>query len=334
MPGVPLTATYFRSFLLRDTGNLILRVWPIWHVNLGYPDNRQTGIVRAKAYSSNKELFAVMFSNYNLFGSGFLPLLALDEGMIQDLALMTQDRQRAYVSQLNRTSLLRAWEANKRHLQAISNPKALTNYGLRKEVTFSLAPILMMLADGFFDPDRNPHTDSLSRAVPHHPQAGEHYPFWAVPTRDINALIFTQAARLVVPLDHLFQEATLTSPDQDTPRNPAESSIRRILSLYTAQLFCRLLIHNFSSERELNYDKWIWLSLWRVRARGRSLKERRGLGLEAPLNASGMLWIPRTQFDWRRGHLALGILVQLYIPRNPLQTRLASQANIQALTTT
>ncbi|KID95145.1 hypothetical protein MAJ_08876, partial [Metarhizium majus ARSEF 297] len=37
--------------------------------------------------------------------------------------------------------------------------------------------------------------------------------------------------------------------------------------------------------------------------------------------------------DWRRGHLALSTLVELYIPRSPLQAPLASQANIRALTT-
>lgn len=83
----------------------------------------------------------------------------------------------------------------------------------------------------------------------------------------------------------------------------------------------------------MNYDKWMWLSRWRVRAKGRSFNERRGLGLEAPIKASGMLWIPRSHFEWQEGHLALETLIELYIPRNPLQTRLASQTNVQALST-
>lgn len=82
MPGASLTATYSRSFLLRDTGNLTLRVWSTREAKPSHPDNRQTGIVHAKAYSANKELFAVMYSSYNIFALGFLPLLALNEGMI------------------------------------------------------------------------------------------------------------------------------------------------------------------------------------------------------------------------------------------------------------
>ncbi|KAJ9419115.1 hypothetical protein QL093DRAFT_2354322 [Fusarium oxysporum] len=36
--------------------------------------------------------------------------------------------------------------------------------------------------------------------------------------------------------------------------------------------------------------------------------------------------------DWQRGHLALDVLVGLYIPRTPLHPRLASQVNVQTLT--
>ncbi|KAH6867272.1 hypothetical protein B0T10DRAFT_534293 [Thelonectria olida] len=46
-----------------------------------------------------------------------------------------------------------------------------------------------------------------------------------------------------------------------------------------------------------------------------------------------MLWIPCDLIDWRRGHLSLETLVDLYIPRSPLQARLAHQTNVQFLTT-
>lgn len=36
------------------------------------------------------------------------------------------------------SSYCKAWEANKRHLDAMSGPKALANYGVRKEVTLLL----------------------------------------------------------------------------------------------------------------------------------------------------------------------------------------------------
>ncbi|KJZ70003.1 hypothetical protein HIM_10614 [Hirsutella minnesotensis 3608] len=331
-PDTLLADTHYRSFLLRDTGNLTSTVRRTKTPNVGHPASRQTGVARAKAYASNKELFSVMFSNYGLFSSGFLPLLALDEDMMRDLASVTKERECGYETRLNRRSLHKAWEANKRHLKAISDPQALTNYGLRKEMTLRLDTVLTMWSRGAFDPAQNPHTGSVSCVLGTQAGVNEpHYPFWVVPTRDINALIFTQAARLVLPLDHLFKEAS-PSPSSAL-HNPAEGPIRRILAFYTAQLFCRLLVHSLSSQRAVNYDKWMFLSRWRARAKGRTFHERRGLGLEAPIKASGMLWMPRGVLDWQGGHLALERLIELYIPRNPLQTRLASQNNIQALTT-
>jgi hypothetical protein len=47
-----------------------------------------------------------MFSDYQLFSSGFLPLLAFNKGMLKDLAVTDQSRQHAFVSQLNRSRLL------------------------------------------------------------------------------------------------------------------------------------------------------------------------------------------------------------------------------------
>ncbi|KAI5456256.1 hypothetical protein BGZ63DRAFT_435853, partial [Mariannaea sp. PMI_226] len=333
-PDTTLQATYFRSFLLRDAGTYTSKVKPTRTANLGHSESRQLGIPRAKAYNCNKEIYSVIYNDYYLFSSPSLPYLALQDNLIQDLSTMSRDRQRAHVVQLNRASLFQAWEANKRHLRAISDPQALTNYGIRKEVTFRLDTILTMFNRGFFHPDQSPCTGPITRVIPLCPKPQTHYPLWVIPTKTINTFIFTQAARLVLPLDHLFQEATsLNTVGQPIVHNPAESSVRQILALYTAQLFCRLLIHALSSERELNYDKWIWNSVWRVRSKGGTMMERRGLGLEGPIAASGMSWIPPTQFDWGRGHIALETLVQLYIPRSPLQSRVASQTNIQSLTT-
>ncbi|KAK8912617.1 hypothetical protein VCV18_012296 [Metarhizium anisopliae] len=113
-----------------------------------------------------------------------------------------------------------------------------------------------------------------------------------------------------------------------------ELFVRRLFALYTAQLLCRLVVYNFSSERDYNFDKWIWLSTWNTEKSRGEFWERRGRGLEAPIKASGMLWIPRDLIDWRRGHVALATLIDLYIPRSPLQSRLTSQKNIQGLSTT
>lgn len=93
-----------------------------------------------------------------------------------------------------------------------------------------------------------------------------------------------------MPLDHLFKEAS-PSPSS-VLHNPADGPIRRILAFYTAQLLCRLLVHSLSSQRPVYYDKWLWLSRWRAKAKRGAYYERLGLGLDVPIKASGMLWMP------------------------------------------
>lgn len=46
-----------------------------------------------------------------------------------------------------------------------------------------------------------------------------------------------------------------------------------------------------------------------------------------------MLWVPAETIDWYNGHISLDVLVDIYIPRSPLQSRLVSQSNVQTLTT-
>lgn len=336
VPEAPLDAKYYRSFLLRDAGTYYAKARPSRVPNPGHPDARSPGIIRAKAYNCSKDLFGVMFSNYQLFSSGHLPLLAFDEGMLKDLAGMDQNRQRAFVPQLNRSHLLHAWDANKRHLRAISSLRRHPNFGIRKEVTFRLDVILAMWADGALEPDRSPYTGTMSWDVPLDAGAGElHHPFWIVPTKVFTSFVSTQAARWILPLDHIFQEVTRKEGEQPSS---SPDPIRQILAFYTAQLLCRLLIYALDDEEEeQNFDNWIWRSVWTVRTRGRgggSDKERRGLGLGAPIDASGMLWIPHGHIDWQRGHISLEVLVNLYMSRSPLQAKLAHQPNVQALTTT
>ena len=344
VPEAPLDAKHYRSFLLRDAGTYYAKARPSRASNPGHPDARSPGIIRAKAYNCSKDLFGVMFSNYQLFSSGHLPLLAFDDGMLKDLAGMDQNRQRAFVPQLNRSHILLAWDANKRHLRAISSLRRHPNFGVRKEVTFRLDVVLAMWADGALEPSRSPHTGPMAWDVPLDDDgdgdddaraSGMHCPFWVIPTKVVTSFVSTQAARLILPLDHIFQEATRKEGEQ-----PSSSTdpVRQILAFYTAQLFCRLLIYALDDEEEeQNFDNWIWRSVWTVRTRGRgegSVKERRGLGLGAHINASGMLWIPRGHIDWQRGHISLEVLVNLYMSRSPLQARLAHQPNVQALTTT
>jgi hypothetical protein len=118
--------------------------------------------------------------------------------------------------------------------------------------------------------------------------------------------------------------------------NKGELSVRLVLSLYTAQLFCRLLIYTLNDEEHAPYDNWIWLKEWVVRDRSaphRFRLRRQGLGLDRSITTSGMLWIPLEAMDWCKGHISLHRLVDIYIPRSPLQSYLISQSNIQSVTT-
>ncbi|KAG7402408.1 hypothetical protein Forpe1208_v001976 [Fusarium oxysporum f. sp. rapae] len=349
-PDAPLEATYYRPHLLRDVGGYYMKSKSTRKSNPGHPEARSPGVIRAKAYNCSKELFGVMFSDYQLFSSGFLPLLAFDEVMLKDLAATDQSRQRAFVSQLNRSRLLDAWDANKRHMRAISSLKRHSNFGVRKEVTLRLDVILAMWASGRLEPDQSPHTgpmcwevtldpppppSSSSSSSSSRPIIGEqqHWPFWVIPTKMLTAFVSAQAARFILPLDHIFSEITMASSAAHLTSSPDPA--RQILSLYTAQLFCRLLIHAVSSERQYNFDNWIWKPTWQVKCRsprsGSRRKERRGLGLDNSIRSSGTLWIPDSHFDWQRGHISLELLVNIYMSRSPLQAKLAHRANIQTL---
>ncbi|KAI8654221.1 hypothetical protein NCS56_01378800 [Fusarium sp. Ph1] len=149
-PATPLAASHFRSFLLRDIGTYHSRIKATGAVTPGCPRSREPAVIRAKAYNCNKELFSVMYSNYRLFGSGYLPLLAFDDEMIDDLSSSSQSRERGTRTQLSRAAILKAWNANKRYLRSVSDPKMLSNYGVRKEVTLRFDIILMMWANGYF----------------------------------------------------------------------------------------------------------------------------------------------------------------------------------------
>ncbi|KAG6998295.1 hypothetical protein FocnCong_v013533 [Fusarium oxysporum f. sp. conglutinans] len=186
--------------------------------------------------------------------------------MLKDLAATDQSRQRAFVSQLSRSRILDAWDANKRHMRAVSSLKRQSDFGIRKEVTLRLDVILAMWVGGRLEPNQSPHTGpmcwevplapppppssslSSSPSSPSPPIVGEeqHWPFWVIPTQMLTAFVSAQAARFILPLDHIFSEVTTaSSADRSTsPPDPA----RQMLAFYTAQLFCRLLIHAVSSQ--------------------------------------------------------------------------------------
>ncbi|OAQ58078.2 hypothetical protein VFPPC_11392 [Pochonia chlamydosporia 170] len=338
VPGSPLASTYFRSYLLRDASTYKANAKSTGTSNPGHPDTHCPGIIRAKAYDSIKETFAVMYSDYRIFGSGYLPLLAFTDEMIQDLWSMSRHNEAANTSQINRRSLRRAWEANKRHLKAVCEAKILPSYGARKEVTFCLGPILTMLCRGYFNPELNSHIGKVHKKLSLDTNDGTHCPFWVVPTKDIRALILTQAARFILPLDHLFQQPLINPPRDYNIEDTLEVSVQLVLAYYLAQLLCRLLTYSLSSEQQLPFDNWIWKSKWTVGDKQLNQRakivERQGLGLDEVVKSSGMLWIPQACLDWAGGHIALDILAHLYIPRSPLHPRIAAQSNIRLLSAT
>ncbi|KAI8396515.1 hypothetical protein FOFC_21063 [Fusarium oxysporum] len=271
VPESPPDATYYRSFLFRDASTYQSKSKPTRTSNPGNPYSVEPGIIRAKAYNCIKEMFAVMHSDYHIFGSGFLPLLSLSDEMIDDFWTSSHNCQQAPTTQISRSSLLRSWEANKRHLRSILQANILADYGVCKEITFRLETILVMWDRCYFDPEMNPHVGQISRRVSLASDDSEHSPFWILPTQDLKALILTQAARLVLPLDHLFDQALAQQSVETSNTNKGEVSVQLILSLYTAQLLCRLLIHTLNENESIAYDDWIWLNEWVEIARAYNL---------------------------------------------------------------
>ncbi|KAG7403119.1 hypothetical protein Forpi1262_v018776 [Fusarium oxysporum f. sp. raphani] len=185
-PTSPMNAQTFQRFMLRDLGDYQVKAKRTRASNPGHPDERKPGIIRAKAYSCHKEVFAVMFSEYELFGSGLLPLLALNQSMISDLSSADQGRHQAPTFHVHRNALSKAWDANKRHIKAAMDARNSTNYGIRKEMTFRLDVILTMWHDGYFEPSQNPHMAQGSLEISPTSTGTNHQPFWVISTKDIN----------------------------------------------------------------------------------------------------------------------------------------------------
>ncbi|RKK74457.1 hypothetical protein BFJ71_g17270 [Fusarium oxysporum] len=169
----------------------------------------------------------------------------------------------------------------------------LSSYGIRKEVTLRFDIILVMWASGCFQATHENSIGPLDQTAPLEDELDvRHLPFWTIPTKDINAIIFAQAARFVLPLDHLFFQAGTGLSEQRAQSDLAQC---------------------FVGEKMLSYDQWIWLARWTVPSKSsrhrEELIERQGLGLENVVKTSGMLWIPPNKMDWQRGHLALDVLL-------------------------
>jgi hypothetical protein len=119
--------------------------------NLGRADERKPGIIRAKEYSCHEEVFAVVFSEDELFGSWLLPFPALNQSMISNLSSADQGRHEAPAFHVYRNTLSKAWNDNKRHLKTAMDTGNPMNYDICKHMTFRLDVILTM-EDGYFEP--------------------------------------------------------------------------------------------------------------------------------------------------------------------------------------
>ncbi|KAK2469518.1 hypothetical protein H9L39_18789 [Fusarium oxysporum f. sp. albedinis] len=196
-PRSHLNAVDFQWFLLRDIGDYQAKAKRTRASNPGHPHERKPGVIRAKAYSCHKELFSVMFSDYDLFGSGFLPLLALDEGMINDLSSATGNQGRHQAPNTTQV-LLKASEANKRHLRATSDARALANYGCGIEAILSQirAPMWAIGLSTVIRPRTSLLTAGLGLGINERPFFG--YNSGLLISRRLNVLLLCLGARSMI----------------------------------------------------------------------------------------------------------------------------------------
>jgi hypothetical protein len=114
-------ATFYTSHQLADAATYTakgpIRQSPESHC--GHPQTRIPGLVRIKAYQCAKEMTATMFSDYQLFGSPALPMLALSDGMIDHLYTASHGKGHVQAGPApSRAATAAAWNTNKKHLYA------------------------------------------------------------------------------------------------------------------------------------------------------------------------------------------------------------------------
>ncbi|KJZ69787.1 hypothetical protein HIM_10826 [Hirsutella minnesotensis 3608] len=329
-PEIGLKPERFRTYSLRDVATYTTKAHSRGRApnatDPGNPDCTKSGVLRAKAYNCSKELFSVMFSDYQTFGSQHLAALALPDEMISHLFAAGHNTSGAVSGAPSREKIQRAWDANKRHLHAVSsNTKVAHCYAVRKEITFRLDVILCMHDRGAFSgPSAATSIQSFSVSIDPAYHADRHYPFWILPTSEVTCLMATLACRFVKPLNHLFAIPPLLASQG------AEG--RAVVNYYTAKLFTRLLLLSLTSERDYSFDKWIWEKTWTVRKReeGRQvLYHRVGLGLKSLMQSKGTIWLGDDQMDWIYGHLSVCLLQKVYIPRSPGHAKWTADAAIR-----
>jgi hypothetical protein len=298
-----LQPDFYQSFLLKEVGTYTGKARTSRrHNHPGSPDAQDPGLIRIKAYNSNKDIFAAMFSDYQLFAAEQLPLLALSEHMLRTLTVTSK------TSTATHAKILGTWVQGKKHVQSLAQSKAFYSYGVRKEATFRFDCLLTMW-------DNNQLCDPIVEDPMH--TNGSHSAYLQVHTKDINSFIFSQALRFIIPLDFIFENTALNT----ATLSPA----RQLLALRSAIFFQQLLIYSLTSERvNQSHHNWLWLKRWTVKDRKhRNRKvERRGLGLSSIIDNYGMLWLPDNLVSWDTGFLQIRALRNIYISNTPHQNRI------------
>lgn len=354
-PDMRLVQSTYRSYGLRDAATYTGKSYSsaVHHKHPGHPFNRKTGVVRAKGYHCYKELFGSMFSDYQLYANTELATLALPEDMVRRIYTEGHNQGSATVWGVpSRAKLGTAWAANRSHVQTLYDKKVnAQGYAARKEITFRLDIIAVLYSQGGFSTRSSAHNDGAAGSGQAETALGgrinqrahvtaegdngsqpQHHPYWVIPTRGINAFVFTNASRFISTLDNIFQLGALPSPE-------ASDVGHYIARYYTALLFMRLLQLGLTSETDLFYDHWIWRAAWEAPVYGDERRARigtvtrRGLGLLARLHRDSWVWLDDQQMDWMHKHLTFKVLTTCFIPRNPKINQWLSQTNIQGFTT-
>lgn len=346
---IRLQPSTFRSYGLRDSTTYTSKVAgnprqtkPRNHA--GNPLCQKVGVVRAKGYNSYKDLFGSMYSNYRSFSNAELPLLALPENIIAEAFSHAHGQHSATTQNApQRRKLEKAWQSNRDHIHALCDERAGDqSYTARKEITFRLDIIAILFSQGDFSHHNHSPGFPLGSKAQQQEQeqvraatGNHHAPYWILPTRGINAFVFTNSCRYITLLDDIFQLGSAANDNS----NPG-SLAHQIARYYTATLLLRLLQLTLSSEVDMAYDNWIWRESWDAFVYGQGQDSRtrvgtvtrRGLGLMGRLQRDSWLWLDDEQMDWMNQHLSFKALNTCFIPRSPQHRTWLSQCTMQSFT--
>lgn len=302
----------------------------------GHPDCTKLGVFHAKAYNCDKERFSVLSGERQMFDEPNFAAQALKDSMMHDIFVASHDPSNAVTGAPLRAKLEAAWEASKHRLRLVAQQTVPCHgYAARKETTFRLDVILWMRRQGYFTVSGHGESESLSAVggavriqLGANNNAGQHYPYWVLDTASVNEFVCTSSLRFIQPLEHIFRLGR-----QEEASSSSKICARSIARFYTARMLLRLLMSSLSSERRWPSDRWIWEREWSVKARKddgqRGRVVRRGLGLQASVEAYGLVWLGDADFNWLHSHIALERLLCVHMTRHPQHPSWAAESNVK-----